>query len=53
MLVILVVTIPAVVFIILMFVSSKKYYIRQNTINKEGTPPADTAEKDTAEKKEK
>lgn len=53
MLVILIVTIPAVVFIILMFVSSKKYYIRQNTINKEGTPPADTAEKDAAEKKEK
>lgn len=53
MLVILIVTIPAVVFIILMFVSSKKYYIRQNTINKEGTPPADIAEKDTAEKKEK
>ena len=53
MLVILIVTIPAVVFIILMFVSSKKYYIRQNTINKEGTPPADIAEKDTAEKKKK
>ena len=53
MLVILVLTIPAVIFIILMFVSSKKYYIRQNIINKEGTTPSDTSEKNTVGNKEK